>query len=56
MGMKEHHWQYNGAAAIHIILQWCEQHLPSGTYRHSGWETISFIDSEALAFFLLRWA
>jgi hypothetical protein len=52
----EKQWQYNGAAPIEEILEWCENTLPAHTFGWYGWETIYFFDESMYALFLVRWA
>jgi hypothetical protein len=48
-------WQYNGAAPMKEIIQWCSDNLKSDSYSYLGWETIWFSNPEDYSYFLLRW-
>jgi hypothetical protein len=48
------HWQYNGVAAMAVIVDWCDQHI-AGEYVYHGWETIVFHTGRAQSMFLLKW-
>ena len=53
--MPSHHWQYNGAAPMYEILNWCKQHIDN-EYAYHGWETIVFHTGRAQSVFLLKWS
>jgi hypothetical protein len=48
-------WQYNGIAPWTDIVRWCNQHIPDYCWSN-GFETITFTDEKAYAWFLLRWS
>jgi hypothetical protein len=52
---ERYEWQYNGAAPIDEILDWCHENLPNDSGVYAGFETIWFRNREAYSYFLLRW-
>jgi hypothetical protein len=50
---EKYEWQYNGAAPMRDILEWCQANL--GEHWFNGYETIYFYDRESYTYFLLRW-
>lgn len=48
-------WQYNGAAPMDDIIDWCNKHI-SGEFMFNGFEKIIFLTDRSQVMFLLRWA
>lgn len=56
MSKEVYIWQYNGAAPMRDIFDWCLENLTGDWGHFNSFEIIYFYNTESYAYFLLRWS